>query len=400
MVADLELLAADLGAGRITEASARNAAAKIHFERAAGRQAAALVTAAGSAYESGRTSEAWARATIADAVLKAWSGRPMQILRGGGNDDVLDLRARALTTLGFIEADAGRELSSRELSQESELVLARMRNSSRARLAIAVTTAERAVRQGRADDAVAVMEVILRNPRLDDSQRAAAQAVLAGSLRLAGRKAEGIATVKATAESFARAGRPSAVIEADLERGIHLMQAGDKNAARLLLSEVAEAAATSRHHTVEVSARLRLGLLAAEAREHSESAQQFQLAAAAARRVNDAANVVVALRNAGDELRLQHDFVGAERLLNEALAINATPMPELDLAQAKVIFAIVRHEQGQRDEANRLLNEAETTFQRRLDELGHGESQLLRDHLEVQLRQVDSVRARVTNQPK
>ncbi len=236
------------------------------------------------------------------------------------------------------------------------------------------------------------MEEVLRNPRLDDSQRAAAQAVLAGALRLAGREDEGIATLEATAQSFARAGRPSAVIDADLERGIHLLQAGHKVAARALFLHVADAAATSGHHAAEVEARLRLGLIGAEALEHAESAQQFQLAAAAARRLSDNARIIVALRNAADELRLQHDFTGAERLLVEAFAITETPALEADIAKTKVVFAVLRHEQDRQDEANRLLNEAEQTFQRKLNELEHGESGRLREHLEAQLRQLDSLR--------
>lgn len=389
---DLTLLAADLQAARLDEAGARKAAAKVPAERAAGRHASALVKAATEAYSAGRTREAWAAATVADAVIKAWGERPLQVLRGGGNDSLLDLRARALMVLGFLEADEGREGSSSELHRASEEVLRRMGDSSRARLAVGVATSERALRQGRADDAVAVMEEVLRNPRLDDSQRAAAQAVLAGALRLAGREAEGIAALEATAESFARAGRPSAVIDADLERGIHLMQAGDKIAARALLSQVADAAATSGHHKAEAEARLRLGMLSAEAREHGESAHQFELAAASARRVKDDARVMVALRNAADELRLQQDLAGAERLLDEALAIKGTPALEIDKAKAMVVLAAVRYRQGRHDEASRFLNEAEDTFHRRLNELEHGEAPQLREHLLAQLRQVVSVR--------
>lgn len=389
---DLALLAADLQAGRLDEASARKVAAKVPAEGAAGRQASALATEAMDAYAAGRTRDAWAAATIADAATKAWSERPSQIFRGGGNDKVLDLRVRALVVQSFIEADAGREGTSSEFRRASEEVLRRMRDSSRTGLAVAVAKSERALRLGRAEEAVAVMEEALRNPRLDDSQRAAAQAVLAGALRVAGREAEGIATLEATAESFARAGRPSAVIDADLERGIHLLQAGDKVAARALLSQVADAAAKSGHDKAEFEARLRLGVLGAEAQEHLESAQQFQLAAAAARRVKDDARVVIALRNAADELRLDHDLAGAERLLDEALAIGGTPGLEVDNAKAKVVFAVLRNQQGRQDDAYRLLLEAEETFQRKLDELEHGESPRLREDLESQRRQVLTLR--------
>ena len=389
---DLDLLAADLQAGRVDEESARKRAAKVPAKGPAGRQASALLAQAVNAYAAERTREAWAAATIVDAVTQTWSERPLQILRGGGNDNVLDLRARALALLSFVEADSGKEGSSTELRRASEHVLARMSDSSRARLAIAVAGSERALRHRRADEAVAIMEEVLRLPSLDESQRAAAQAVLAGALRLAGREAEGIATLEATAQRFARAGRPSAVIDADLERGIHLLQAGDKVAARGLLSEVADAAAKSSHPAAELEARLRLGSVCAEARDHSESAHQFELAAAAARRVNDDAKVVVALRNAADQLRLQHDLVGAELLLSEALAMKVTPSLETDIAKAKVVFAVLRQDQGRQDDADRFLDEAEQTLQRKLDELEHGEIPALRERLEAHLREVESLR--------
>jgi hypothetical protein len=395
-VEDLEQLAGDLEAGRIEERVARKLAAKVPAKIAAGQQASALVTRAMNAYAAARTREAWAAATIVDAVMKAWSERLLQVLRGGYDDSVLDLRARALVLLSFIEADGGRELSSTELRRASDLVLRKMRDSSRARLAVAVATSERALRQHRADVAVAVMEEVLRNDRLDDSQRAAAQAVLAGALRLAGREIDGIATLEASAQSFERAGRPSAVIDADLERGIHLLQAGDKVAARALFVEVADAAARSSHHAAELEARLRLGLIGAEAREHAESAQQFQLAAIAAQRVNDDAKIVIALRNAADEMRLQHDLTGAERLLNEILAIHATAALKVEVAKAKVVFAVLRHDQGRQDEASRLLNEAKETFQLRLNELERGSSLQLREHLEAKLREVEALLGKVS----
>jgi tetratricopeptide (TPR) repeat protein len=394
---ELDRLLADLEAGRINERVARKLAAKVPADPAAGRQASALVGAATDAYSAGRARQAWAAATLADGVTKAWSEHPLHVLRGHGNDSVLDLRARALVLLSFIEADKGGERSSSELRRAAELILGKMHDSSRARLAVAVATCERALRQGRADDAVEVMDQVLRNPRLDDSQRGAAQAVLAGALRLAGREAEGIATLETTADSFARAVRPSAVIDADLERGIHLMQAGDRVAARALLSEVADASATTGNHEAEVEARLRLGLLGAEAREHAESAQQFQLAAAVARRVSDNAKVIVALRNAADELRLQHDLAGAERVLEEVFAIKVTAPLETDIAITKVVLAVLRHDQDRPDEVNRLLNEAAETFQRKLEVLEYGETPGYRERLKGHLREVESLRRTLSN---
>ena len=392
-VHDPALLAADLLAERVDEATARKLAAKVPAQVHTGQQVSELVTEALHDYAAGRTRKAWAAATIVDASTKTWTERLSGLLRGGRTDSVLDIRARALTVLSFIEADEGKEASSDELRRASEKVLATIGKSARTRLAIAVASAERALRQGRAEEAVSIMEKTLRNPTLDDSQRAAAQAVLAGSLRLAGRQAEGIGTLEATAQSFARARRPSAVIDTDLERGIHLIQAGDSVAAHALLTHVAEAAAAAGNWAAEVEARLRLGKLAAEAREHSESAQQFQLAATAARRASDEVGLVIALRNAADELRRQHDLAGAERLLNEALAINATnPALDIDLAITKYTFAVVRYGQRRHEEALRLLSEAESTFRSRLDELGPGETPLLREHLEGQLRQVASLR--------
>ena len=397
-VQDPALLAADLQAGRVDEAAARKLAAKIPAEVHTGQLVSALATESLNDYAAGRTNKARAAATIVDAATKTWTERLSGLLRGGRNDSVLDLRARALTVLRFIEADEGKEDSSDEMRRASEKVLASMGKSARTRLAIAVAASERALRQGRAEEAVSIMEKTLKNPELDDSQRAAAQAVLAGSLRLAGREAEGIATLEATAQSFAGAGRTSAVIDADLERAIHLIQAGDNVAARTLLVNVADAAAAAGNNAAEVEARLRLGKLAADAGEHPEGAQQFQLAAAAARRADDDAGLVIALRNAADELRRQHDLAGAERLLNEALAINATtPTLEIDLATAKCIFAVVRSGQGRHEEGLRLLSEAESTFRRKLDELGPGETPLLREHLESQLRQVASLREKFSD---
>jgi tetratricopeptide (TPR) repeat protein len=164
----------------------------------------------------------------------------------------------------------------------------------------------------------------------------------------------------------------------------------------LLLAEVAASAVDSGATSVETGARLRLGLIAAQAGEHAESAEQFRLAAAAARRAGDDANVVVGLRNAADELRLQNDLAGAEGLLKEALALGTNPKAAIDAAKAKYLFAVVRHEQGRQDDADRLLDEAAGEFQRKLDELGSGASAQAKEHLERQLREVASLRRKLS----
>lgn len=175
------------------------------------------------------------------------------------------------------------------------------------------------------------------------------------------------------------------------------MQAGDKVSARALLSEVADASAKSGNRPAEVEARLRLGLLGAEAGEHAESARQFQLAAGVARHVGDNAKVIVALRNAADELRLQHDLADAERLLNQAFAIKLTPPLETDIAIAKVVLAVLRHDQDRPDEVNRLLNEAAETFRRKLEVLEHGENAAFRERLKAHLREVKLLRRTLSN---
>jgi hypothetical protein len=91
-------------------------------------------------------------------------------------------------------------------------------------------------------------------------------------------------------------------------------------------------------------------------------------------------------------LRLHHDLAGAERLLEEALTIGGAPGLEVDNAKAKVVFAVLRNQQGRQGDAYRLLLEADKTFERKLDELEHGESPRLREDLQSQRREVLTLR--------
>jgi tetratricopeptide (TPR) repeat protein len=395
---DLTRLAEDLEAGRLEAGTAQKLAAKALPENPWLQQASDLVAEAVKAYTDGKTGRARAAATVADAYLRTWTRTRLHrwTLSGGGND-ALDCRARALAVLTYIEADAGREESAAELRRASDQVLARMRDSTPARFAISATTAERALRQGRADEAIVMMEAALQLPALDESRRAAAQVLLALSLQKAGRVAEGIATLEASKQSFLRAGWPTAALEADEERAVHLLQAGDKVAARSLLTQVATAAAAGGQVALEANARLRLGLLSSELGEHAESARQFQLGAAAARREGDDSKIVGALRNAANEMRRQDDFAGAERLLSEAFAIKTTTRAVvLELAKAKYVFAFMRAQQQRLDEARHFLDDAESTFQLRLDELEPLENPPLRVELEGKLRQVAALREQMS----
>jgi tetratricopeptide (TPR) repeat protein len=395
---DLLRLAENLEAGQLDAESAGNLAAKALPRNPWGRQASELVAEAARAYTDGRTGRARAAATVADAYLRTRTRTRLQrwALPGGANN-ALDCRARALAVLAFIESDAGREESAAKLSRASDQVLARMRDSTPARLAISATAAERALRQGRTDEAVTIMQATLQLPALDESRRAAAQALLARSLQDAGRVAEGIAALEASRESFLRAGRPEAGLEADEERAVHMLRTGDKVAARALLTRVAEAAAAGGHVALEANARLRLGLLSSELGEQSESARQFQLGAEAARREGDNAKIVGALRNAANEMRREGDFGDAERLLNEAIAIKtATPDVVLELAKAKYVFAFMRAQQRRFDEARQFLDDAESTFQRCLDELESLENPTLRMELQRQLQQVAALREKMS----
>jgi tetratricopeptide (TPR) repeat protein len=396
---DLLVLASNLEAGSLDVESARKLVAAVPAKEPYGRQVETLIGDSVDAYMAGRTRRAWAAATIVDAVTKPWieaRSRPWP-LRGSGAEGALDTRARALAVLSFLDADEGREESAATLRREADRILSVLRTPTPARFAISVTAAQRAIRLGKTAEAVEMLHDLLQLPSLNDSQRAAAQVVLAEALSAAGRSAESIAMLQASARSFHSAAMPLAALQADLERGISLMKSGDTSAARLLLAEVAASAVDSGATSVETGARLRLGLIASQAGEHSEAAEQFRLAAAAARRAGDDANVVVGLRNAADELRLQNDLEGAERLLNEALALGTNPKAAIDAAKAKYLFAVVRHEQGRQDDANHLLDEAAGEFQRKLDELGSGASPQAKEHLERQLREVALLRRKLSS---
>ena len=324
---DLDRLAADLEGGRADRDTARKLAANVPPEEPWGRHIAGFTADAADASTSGRTRRAWALATIVNEVADSWSkrgSRPWGAQRRQ-KDGALDLRARALAVLGFVEGDEGRVESAAELRKASDQVLRELVDSTAARLDIGMLSAERSVRRGRPEEAVDLFEQLLRMPSLTQSQRAAAQAVLAGALRGAGRPEEAIAALESTARSFVAAGRPAAALEADLERGIHLMQSGDRTSAQALLANVAESAVATGHSVVEAHARLRLGVIAAEAGSHAEVAREFRLGADAARRSGDDAKVVIALRNAADELRMDGDLPAAERLLDEALKIKSNP---------------------------------------------------------------------------
>lgn len=397
VASDLTSLAADLEAGRLTAAEATSRAGRMRPDRHVADQVRALSVDAVEAYTAGQSRKAWSTATVLAGVIDAWGrvrSRPWP-LRGGMTEGVFDLQARALALLSLIEADAGRADSAADLRRQFEDVLGRLSNPSPARLAIATLWAERAIRLGRGEDAVATMQEAVRLPGLDDAQRAAAQVVLATSLRAAGRPAEGVAMLEHTAEDFARAGLPSAALASDLERAVRLLDAGRTQEARSLLAHVAQSAAVLGEDELEADARLRLGALASKEDDHAEAAEQFARAGEAARREGNDAKVVVALRNAADELRQQHDFEAADRVLQEVFAIESTAALEVDLAKAKITLAVLRERQGRKADAAHLLVEAETTFRQKLDSLERTESPRTRQHLEAQLRQVVSLRERL-----
>jgi hypothetical protein len=120
------------------------------------------------------------------------------------------------------------------------------------------------------------------------------------------------------------------------------------------------------------------------------------LAASAARRAGDNATVIVALCNAADELRHAHDLAGAERVLAEALAVPATRATTVDLAKAKYYLATLRYQQGNRQEAYRLLDEAATDFRRKLVEIGADGAPQAREHLQAELRKLAGLREQMS----
>lgn len=391
---DLDAVAADLLAGRIDEGAARKMASRAMPDRTAGEQVARLTYEATQAYEAGRVSDAKAKATVVAAAVGTWGKVRTRFgfTRGRITDGVFDIQARALELLSLIESDAGHEDAAKRLQAESERAMASLHNTASAHLAITAMRSGRALRLGNGSEAVTLWEKLLQHSGLDESQRAAGQVGLATALRSSGQPAEGIATLESSAASFDRAGRSNAVLEADLERGIQMLQTADKAQAKALIAQVVERSRHAGHSEVEADARVRLGVIASEADDHSEAGRQFVLAAAAARAVGDMPKVIVALRNAADASRLGNDLAGAERLLHEALAIDKTPTTEIDLAKARCILALLRDQQGKKSDASRLLDEAYASFRHRLDSLERGESPKLREHLEGQLRLVDSLR--------
>lgn len=386
-------MVADLEAGRIDEVSARKLAGRAVPNKGSGEEVARLTFEATQAYDMGRAREARAKAIVVAAAVENWGKIRSRFgfTRGRISEVVFDIQARALELLSLIESDAGREDAALRLRSESERAMAALGNTASAQLAITAMRAGRAVRLGQPGDAVAMWEHLLWLPELDDNQRAAGQVGLAASLRAAGRAVDGIAALEASAASFERAGRGPAVLEADLERGIQMLHGADKALARALIAQVAERAEAAGHHAVGADARLRLGAIASEADDHVGAYHQFRLAAEAARRMGAQVKLVVALRNAADALRLSGDLDGAERLLVEALRIDQTPSVEIDQAKARIIFALLRDQQGRKGDAARLLDEASATFRHCLDSLERGESPRLREHLESQLSQVDSL---------
>lgn len=383
---DLVHLAGELEAGQVDPRQASDIAAKVPAREPWGHQVSTLIADAIDAYTEANRPKAWAAATIAGAAAKGW----------GNLQGAIDVQARALAVLSLIEADEGHDERASQLRRDSERMLGKMSDPTPARFSIDVTAAQREVRLGRAGEAVKMLEGVLKLPSLTENQRAAAQAVLAGALQAEGRPQEAIENLKVTAGTFDRAGRPTAALEADLERAIHLLQAGETTEARAVLNQVAQSAAATGADTVQLHARMRLGVIAAGAGEHETSAAEFQQAAAAAKRVGDDANVVVALRNAGDELRMHGNLAGAEQSLNEALSLGFNPRIALDMAKAKYVLAVVRHQQGNQAEAERLLNEAEGDFKRKVRELGSNAASAARDHIRAQISQVESLRAQMS----
>jgi hypothetical protein len=337
-------------------------------------------------------------ASVAAAVAEAWIDRPARLWprRLVLREAALETRARALALLGLIAADEGQEAPAAELERDSDAALSKMERPTSARFVIGAMTAERALKLRRTDEAVAMLSAVLRLPGLKDRERGAAQALLATALGAAGRVDEAARAFESTAESWDRAGDSAGSLAADLARGILMAKSGDAGLAQSLLTAVASAAAAARNDEVEARAQLYLGVLIAQDREHRQAANHFELSARAARRAGDKAAVIVALRNAADELRLEHDFTGAERLFSEALAEPATPALAVDLAKAKYAFAVLRHQQGNRAEADRLLDEASLDFERRLAELGADGHPAAREHVQEQLVTLSSLRERLS----
>jgi tetratricopeptide (TPR) repeat protein len=394
----LHQLATDLEEGRVDLEQTKQRASALRPEDGEREELSALIGDAIGAYSDRRSRRAWATASVVAAVAGSRIDRPSGIWprRFATREGYLDIRARAIALLAFIEADDGDEESAAGLHRESEAILDRLKDSTQARFVIGATAAERALRFRRADEAIAILKGILSLPSLGDRERGAAQALLATALGAAGRVEEAERAFQQTSESFKRAGLPSGALAADLERGVHMAQTGDVAAARSVLAEVASLAAAAQNHEVEVRARLHLGGLIGDSGQRREGAGQFELAASAARRAGDNATVIVALCNAADELRHAHDLAGAERVLAEALAVPATRATTVDLAKAKYYLATLRYQQGNRQEAYRLLDEAATDFRRKLVEIGADGAPQAREHLQAELRKLAGLREQMS----
>lgn len=395
----LRQLTLDVEEGRVSLERARDLASVVPPEPAPGKELVALIAEATGAYTDGKSRYAWAAASVAAAVSGAWIERPTRLWprRVASREGSLDIRARALALLGFIEADQGRAEAAATLSRDSEALIRRMVHPTRARFVIGATAAERALKLHRADEAIGILRNVLRLPDLGDSERGAAQALLATALNAADRVGEAVRGFEETATSFRRAGLSAGALGAELERGVLMSQSGDVGVARALLTEVASVAVAAGNDAVEARAQLHLGVIAGAVRQHRQSAEHFTRAAGAARRGGDMAAVIVALRNAADELRLQGDFSAAEVLVSEALSVPATPALTVDLAITKYYLAVLRRREGKREDADRLLNEATADFQGKLIELGADGSLEAREYLEGQLRKVAALREQLSH---
>lgn len=397
-MASIHDLVTDLEEGRIDLGRAQEIASRLEPEESTRRELGALVSEAIGAYDDGKTQRAWAAAVIAAAVAKAWSDRPARLWprRIAIRESSLDVRGRALGVLALIAADRGDEDAAANLNQESETTLRRMTASSTgARFSIGAIAAERALRVRRADEARAILERVLNLPSLNHAQRAAAQALQSAAFRASGRSGEADQMLERSAESFRDGGQPCGELAADFERAVWVVQSGDLSAGRSLLQRVADAAEVSGCDKVEISAHLHLGLHTPN-KEHRQAATHFEKAASAARRMADTSSLIIALRNAANELRQAGDLVRADEMLAEALSWPETPALIVERAKTRYHLAVLRRQQGRAEEARRLLDEATTALEDKLSDLGPDGNALARQHLERELRIVASLREQLS----
>lgn len=391
---DLRRIAEALGNGELDERAARRRIAQLRLAND-DRQPAALIADALAAYDAGEKRRAQAQATVVELVARAWLGSSLQFWRRRPHASyAFDLAARALAARSLIALDEGHEAEAADLRLRSQAMLAGLSNPAPARFAIDCLTAQREMRTGNAGGALARLDAVLALPGLDDEQRAAANALRAEALLRAGDRAGADAALSASSESFQRAGRSAAALEAELERGVQLFAAGDASS-RGLLTRVAASAAATDAPAVEVAARLHLGVLAANAKDHQEAAREFEAAAAAARRAGDDSSVVIGLRNAADEHRRQGRLEAAEGALLAALSVESQGSIGLEQAKARLVLAAVRQDQGRDAEAATALDEAQRQFGEALDRLQPDASEAAREHLQSQLDKVAAMRRRV-----